>query len=847
MNLSLTKPLLLSLLLIAANLLSAQNALKNPGFETPASGWNYWGGVQSPEAQSGAFSLKVTNDKPQWSGADQIIVLPEDAYVIEVEGYIKTEGVVKGAQPWEVARIAVEFLDEGGELTGGYPPVTGQAQGTRDWTKYNQHYRVPAGAAKVKLQCALGNATGTAYFDAISLVIRDKTGAALEPRAITGPLSYGEWYDMPVSKNKTAHYVDWSSLLHTPAGKHGFLQAKDGKFVFEDGTPAKFWGVNLVATSCFPDKAGADSVAARLAKMGCNLVRLHHMDAPWSNPNIFGNTGSTRSLSKESMQKLDYLIYALKKKGIYIFMDLLVHRKFYPEDGVYNEPPDNGAKQVGAFSRKLIELQKEFAEQVFHHVNKYTKTAYKDEPAIIASEFINEATIFTAFEGDVLTDPYRKELQDMWEAEGNTGELPRFRINYGLTGGGLEIQQQGTADVEKSIRFLANKEAAYYDEMHEALRSIGVKIPLSGTNMPVSILANIRNNARLDFTIVNGYWDHPQLWKIGGDWSRVLYAPVDNRSQIRGYTASLINTLSRFKVHNKPFVVTEWNHCYPNEYRLEGVPLLAAYASLQGWDGLTQFDFGLEPLYGSRITAFSTNVIPEHIAQWVIAAPLFHKGYVREAMEEAVVYVPEAQATDLPSYSDFLTKHPHLPYRKRVSLTFDEQEATTVATGNPDKEKGVIAAETDELLLDYQQGFMKIETDRVQGVCGAISEAGIRLPLFEVRAKNPYISVMAVSADDKPLVTSEHFYLVVVTPTRMSGQAFNDTRTALENTGKLPVQVQVAEGEVVFRPKAKKYTVYSLTPSGQRAGLTVLKKGDFKLDLSKGRTFVYEVKVTSKQ
>ena len=39
--------------------------------------------------------------------------------------------------------------------------------------------------------------------------------------------------------------LDFSHLLDAPAGKHGFLQIKDGHFYFEDGTRARFLGLTL--------------------------------------------------------------------------------------------------------------------------------------------------------------------------------------------------------------------------------------------------------------------------------------------------------------------------------------------------------------------------------------------------------------------------------------------------------------------------------------------------------------------------------------------------------------------------------------------------------------------------
>src|SRR5580704_8374278 len=43
----------------------------------------------------------------------------------------------------------------------------------------------------------------------------------------------------------SASPVDVSLLLDAPAGKHGFVQVKDGHLVTADGQRIRFWGVNI--------------------------------------------------------------------------------------------------------------------------------------------------------------------------------------------------------------------------------------------------------------------------------------------------------------------------------------------------------------------------------------------------------------------------------------------------------------------------------------------------------------------------------------------------------------------------------------------------------------------------
>lgn len=166
-----------ALLLLApfAPEVQGQNVLKNPGFEEKGE-WNYWGGVQdSTNVHDGKYSLKIHNDDFKWSGTDQTVFLPEGAKNITIRGWMKADSVRRGGKQWENARIAVEFYNAENKLTGGYPPAVAEASGNRAWRQYKRKYPVPSSAKTVKLQMALGNATGTAYFDNMELII---TGAA---------------------------------------------------------------------------------------------------------------------------------------------------------------------------------------------------------------------------------------------------------------------------------------------------------------------------------------------------------------------------------------------------------------------------------------------------------------------------------------------------------------------------------------------------------------------------------------------------------------------------------------------------------------------------------------------
>jgi hypothetical protein len=47
--------------------------------------------------------------------------------------------------------------------------------------------------------------------------------------------------------------------LDAPAGKHGFVQNRDDKLVFENGKEIKFWGTNICSRLPYVSAEKADS------------------------------------------------------------------------------------------------------------------------------------------------------------------------------------------------------------------------------------------------------------------------------------------------------------------------------------------------------------------------------------------------------------------------------------------------------------------------------------------------------------------------------------------------------------------------------------------------------------
>lgn len=169
--------------------------------------------------------------------------------------------------------------------------------------------------------------------------------------------------------------------------------------------PIRFWGVNIVAAAAFPDKTKAPIIAARMRKMGINLVRFHHLENNWTGDNgcIFIYANGTRQLNPTTLDRLDFFIGELKKNNIYVDMNLNVSRVFQTSDGVQGADslPDF-AKGVTLFDPYLEKLQLEYAQQLLGHINPYTNEPLATDPVLAMVEMNNENSLYGFWKADRL-------------------------------------------------------------------------------------------------------------------------------------------------------------------------------------------------------------------------------------------------------------------------------------------------------------------------------------------------------------------------------------------------------------------------------------------------------------
>jgi len=183
------------------------------------------------------------------------------------------------------------------------------------------------------------------------------------------------------------------------------LVARSGHF-YRGDERVRLWGVNLSFGANLPKHEDAPYIAARLAAAGVNTVRCHHMDtARW--PRGLWNAGDGRDIAPEALDRLDFFIDQLARRGICVDINLHVGREHSQFLGLPKTNSDYD-KISNIFTPALVDAQKKYARDLLTHVNPYRKARYADDPAVAIVEITNENSFF------------------MWGAEETLRTLPDY-------------------------------------------------------------------------------------------------------------------------------------------------------------------------------------------------------------------------------------------------------------------------------------------------------------------------------------------------------------------------------------------------------------------------------------
>lgn len=518
-------------------------------------------------------------------------------------------------------------------------------------------------------------------FTQISLSVADSSGSFSFPTGMAYPVSCDDTTWQPIrmpylDPGVTAY--DLSFLLDAPAGKHGFLTVnKSGHFEFTDGTHARFWGVAIQNHIVSPPKEYAESFAANLAKNGCNIVRMHIFDYYIKSALQEEQDGNLTDKSKKLLDNFDYLIYCLKQRGIYVYMDLNdTMSKWW-----------GGKKGTDIWFRSFIDKQKKYARMLLTRVNPYTKNRYVDEPAISHVEILNESSFWWNDNIQDEKEPYKSEFKAKWnkwlvkkyKTQANLEKTWRKKHiliseNHDLSEANIPLDSVFTN--EEFSRFCYELMCDFYDEMYNFLREdIGVKIPITGHNSPFATPDVKAVSQKTDFVSTHFYG----CMSAESELDKGIEDFWTFRSQ-----------LAATKVKGKPLLTTEFNFNAPNPYRAESMAILITSMLSQDTDGVIFFNY----LAGSGKSSFDKwpdylwnfRFLPNDPTIWgqfAWGALAFHNRYLPALPHVAEVCYSDQETFQIKRYPTQLSESQKANisdlaanYEWRTALALDEQYYT---------------------------------------------------------------------------------------------------------------------------------------------------------------------------
>ncbi len=636
--------------------------------------------------------------------------------------------------------------------------------------------------------------------------------------------------------------LDLSFLSDAPAGKYGRVIVADGKFAFEKKpqSSVRFYGCNLCFSGNYLEKKEAEELALRLVRIGYNSVRFHHHDRDMVKKKV----DNSLTIDPQQLDKLDYLFYSLKKNGIYITTDVFVSRVLTQDETGLRTGEKGAVKALAPLSGKIMGNLKAFAKEWLTHVNPYTKTAWKDDPALFGISFINENTLYSQWQNEPeVKAVYEKALADWAKAEGITL----------------------ATDADKKValnKFITLMQIKSFAELKGYLKEeLGCKALYTDSNMQTFFCQQLARN-HYDYVDNHGYWDHPRFPEK--KWN--LPMQYHSRSVLPRYCQIPANSMVS-RIFGKPFTFTEYNFVFPNPYRSEGNAVMGAYASLQGWDAVYRFAYSHNRdniISLNRTAGFDVATDPLTLLGERIVSLFYLRCDVREAKEK-VPFVITPQITEIagvkngvgaymPSLfarlglihktgSVILEGKAELPRDSLFAVGVEKLPAGAIgkvayvdfSSGDDfwkklvdlkllsekfyNLDKDVLLSDTGQIELAAKENILKVVTDNSEAL---VIPAGKEVAgaVLSVSGNTAYATFFAGAVDNKSLKDSSRILLLHLTDIKNTKTRFrNQEQTLMDSYGVLPHLVRKGSAEIKLAISSpEKAGVWAVDVSGKRLG-----------------------------
>lgn len=372
------------------------------------------------------------------------------------------------------------------------------------------------------------------------------------------------------------------------------------------------------------------------------------------------------------------------------------------------------------------------------------------------------------------------------------------------------VEGASPARLHDRMRFLAETERGYYGGFRRFIREeLGCDALVTGT-MAYGFLG-LWSQQDMDYIDTHTYWAHPQF---PSGWSETNWT-IDQKSFVTHHAESKLFHDAATRLPNKPFTVSEFSHPAPNDYQAEGVPVVAAMAAAQDWDGVWLFGYAHENDWDADAFDgfFSFHANPAKWGYVPLGAAIFREGGV-EPLPVGYSWPltrgdaePLAELIDLHLTHDLAMMNGLLDrwgldrpaaLRQRIAVTLDGEPAPLPTYADSattiDLQDGRLRAEGRGALVRVEAG----------GNGGLADDGG-----FAVFA--------AAAVDGEPLARSNRVLVALMGRCENTGMGFSsDRRTVGDRWGSGPVRIEAIAADVAW-PWTHQTRLTALAPDGRPA------------------------------
>ncbi|HBE04744.1 MAG TPA: hypothetical protein DC049_20035 [Spirochaetia bacterium] len=689
--------------------------------------------------------------------------------------------------------------------------------------------------------------------------------------------------DLIIKENSA---LDFSSQVEAgPAGKYGrAIVNQNGRMVFEKKTDQeiRFFSCGLIWRDLarLQNNDEAAKLAGLIRRQGYNMVRLHFLDSY-----LMLDAKDDFAFNPVNYDRFQYFFKALKDNGIYVYLDAMTSWSGYSKESAWSKAgKDLDFKRRIFIDEKTRQHWIKGVSGFLTDVNPYTKTALKDDTAVVCILFFNEVFhphIVEGFTGEYLP-VWQKFLQQKY------GSVEKLRSIW--------IDDQG----HELCSAASFSEIPMFEKKHFWDRSpicidLGLfceylttdminfwtaEIRKMGYNGLVSVYDSIKNFSHcavrnnIPAVSMHGYHAHPTGFtqKDSG---------ISQSSSIPGGVRYFTSILGQ-RYLDRPFIVTEYNHAFWNKYRHETGLVSGSYASLHDIDGMlgftspaifnadvpmNSFSAGHDPVMrGNEVIAgylYRTRAVkpsPKIIQLYLDHEYIFEKGNAMRTVgtDQLLLALLARFGLYYEKGSPFSIKGPAADLVLRPAGTgkieggmgavhIESSEADTnflpaviktmkekgiIPENNPtDSAAGIYASGTGEIMLSENSKGIKVITERAEGISLGIPKA-VKLSVLEITALGQNSSATLLSLDLKPLSRSERMLLVFETDALNSESVYtSDYRDRLVENGKLPVLIKTGRISLAINnSRADVMRLFALSFNGERKEELPVKKNSGRLE-----------------